>query len=76
MRLRTIREYFRFGVSGILSVAISEALFYGLKGRLPDFIWSFWRYPLDITEMSFYVVTSVIGGSLHFFLSKMWVFEK
>jgi len=26
--------------------------------------------------MSFYVLTSVIGGSLHFFLSKVWVFTK
>jgi hypothetical protein len=75
MWTHTLRQYLRFGVSGILSVALSEALFYGLKGRLPDFIWTFWSHPFDLPEMSFYVVTSIIGGTLHFLLSKAWVFE-
>jgi putative flippase GtrA len=75
MWTRTLNQYLRFGVSGILSVAISEILFYGFKGRLPDLIWTFWSHPLDLPEMSFYVVTSIIGGSIHFLLSKIWVFE-
>jgi putative flippase GtrA len=68
-------QYVKFGISGILGVAVSEALFYGLKGRLPDFIWTFWSHQLDLPEMAFYVLASVIGGSIHFVLSKIWVFE-
>lgn len=70
---RTFFQLLKFGVSGILGVLVSTLLFYGLKSRLPDL---FWIYRLDVIEMAFYVLTSVIGGSVHFVLSKVWVFEK
>ena len=73
---RTLLQLLRFGVSGILGIAVSTLLFYGLKGRLPDLFWVFWIYRLDIPEMAFYVLTSIIGGTFHFILSKVWVFEK
>ena len=70
---RTFLQLLKFGVSGILGVFVSTLLFYGLKSRLPDL---FWIYRLDVIEMAFYVLTSVIGGTVHFILSKVWVFEK
>ena len=73
---RTFIELLKFGVSGILGVAISTVLFYGLKGRLPDLLWAFWIYRLDIIEITFYVLTSIIGGTVHFILSKIWVFTR
>ena len=73
---RTFLELLKFGVSGVLGVAISTVLFYGLKGRLPDLLWVFWIYRLDIIEMAFYVLTSIIGGTVHFILSKIWVFTR
>ena len=45
---RTLLQLLRFGVSGILGIAVSTLLFYGLKGRLPDLFWVFWIYRLDI----------------------------
>ena len=44
---RTLLQLLRFGVSGILGIAVSTLLFYGLKGRLPDLFWVFWIYRLD-----------------------------
>jgi hypothetical protein len=71
---------FKFGFSGILGVAISAILFYGFKGRLPVMIWLvgywFWVYPLDVLNLAFYVLTTIIGGIIHFLLSKIWVFQK
>ena len=73
---RTFIELLKFGVSGVLGAAISTVLFYGLKGRLPDLFWVFWIYRLDIIEMAFYILTSIVGGTVHFILSKIWVFTR
>jgi hypothetical protein len=77
---RIFIQLFKFGVSGILGVTISATLFYGFKGQLPIIIWFvgywYWIYPLDVLNMAFYVLTTCIGGSMHFFLSKLWVFAK
>jgi putative flippase GtrA len=69
-------QLLKFGISGILGVAISTALFYGLKGRLPDLFWTVLLYRFNAVEMGFYELTTIIGGSVHFILSKVWVFEK
>jgi putative flippase GtrA len=74
-RLRTLVQLLKFGISGILGVVISTVLFYGLKGRLPDLFWTILVYRLDMLEICWYVVTSCIGGTVHFILSKVWVFE-
>lgn len=73
--MRTFVQLLKFGVSGIVGVAVSTILFYGLRGRLPDLIWTFWAYRLDVVEMGFYELTTIIGGFVHFLLSKVWVFE-
>lgn len=69
-------QLLKFGVSGILGVAISTGLYYGLKGRLPDLFWTVLFYRFNAVEMGFYELTTIIGGSVHFMLSKLWVFEK
>ena len=69
-------QLLKFGVSGILGVAISTILYYGLKGRLPDLFWTVLFYRFNAMEMGFYELTAMIGGSVHFLLSKLWVFEK
>jgi hypothetical protein len=74
-RIHTLVQLFKFGVSGTLGVAISTVLFYGLKGRLPDLFWTVLVYRLDMLEISWYLLTSCIGGTVHFILSKVWVFE-
>lgn len=73
--LRTFIQLFKFGISGIAGVAISTVLFYGFKGRLPELFYVVWLYRFDAPEVMFYILTSVIGGSVHFVLSKLWVFE-
>lgn len=73
-------QLLKFGLNGILGVVISTVLFYGFRARLPEIIWLvgfwIWIYPLDIYDMSFYTLTTIIGGSVHFIISKFWVFEK
>jgi len=73
-------QLLKFGVSGILGVAISTFLFYGFRMRLPVIIWllGFWIYiyPLNVWEMAFYLLTTIIGGTVHFLVSKVWVFKK
>ncbi|MGD0175816.1 MAG: hypothetical protein ABSC50_03205 [Candidatus Bathyarchaeia archaeon] len=69
-------QLLKFGISGIVGVAISTLLFYGLKGRLPDLFWTVLLYRFNAVEMGFYELTTIIGGSVHFLLSKLWVFEK
>lgn len=77
---RTFLQLLKFGVSGILGVAVSTVLFYGFRERLPEIIWALgfyvWIYPLDVYDVGFYLLTTIIGGSVHFFLSKLWVFSK
>lgn len=69
-------QLLKFGVSGILGVAISTILYYGLKGRLPDLFWTVLLYRFNAVDLGFYELTAMIGGSVHFLLSKVWVFEK
>ena len=69
-------QLLKFGISGLLGVAISTILFYGLKGRLPDLFWTVLLYRFNAVEMGFYELTTMIGGTIHFLLSKLWVFEK
>jgi hypothetical protein len=73
-------QLLRFGVSGILGVAISTVLFYGFRARLPVIIiglgpWV-WFYSLNVYDMAFYILTTIIGGTVHFMVSKTWVFQK
>jgi putative flippase GtrA len=69
-------QLLKFGISGVVGVAISTVLFYGLKGRLPDLFWTVLFYRFNAVELGFYELTTIIGGSVHFLLSKLWVFEK
>jgi hypothetical protein len=77
--LRTFLQLLKFGISGIAGVAISTLLFYGFRERLPTIIWIlgfwYWVYPLDIFDMGFYILTTIIGGTVHFIISKFWVFD-
>ena len=74
--VHTLIQLLKFGLSGIVGVVVSTTLFYGFKGKLPDFLYTFWMYKLDVVEMGFYELTTIIGGTIHFLLSKIWVFEK
>lgn len=69
-------QLLKFGISGLLGVAISTVLYYGLKGRLPDLFWTVLLYRFNAVDVGFYELTAMIGGSVHFLLSKLWVFEK
>lgn len=51
-------------------------LYYGLKGQLPDLFWTVFLYRFDYVDVGFYELTTIIGGTVHFLLSKLWVFEK
>jgi putative flippase GtrA len=73
---RTLFQLLKFGISGVLGVAVSTLLFYGLKGALPDYAWTFWAHTVDLVEVGFYELTTIVGGTIHFLLSKIWVFEK
>ncbi len=73
---RTFLQLLKFGVSGILGVAVSTVLFYGFRERLPENIWVLGLYPVDVYDVGFYLLTAIIGGSVHFMLSKVWVFSK
>jgi hypothetical protein len=70
----TLRQAFKFGVSGILGAAISAALYYGYKGSLPAMLVTVWIFQVNAVELSYYMLTSILGGSVHFTLSKVWVF--
>lgn len=78
--LRDFIQLLKFGVSGITGVAVSTILFYGFRMRLPETIWVLgfyvWFYPLNLPDVAFYLATTAIGGTVHFFLSKVWVFQK
>jgi len=51
-------------------------LYYGLKGQLPDLFWTVLLYRFNAVDVGFYELTTIIGGTVHFLLSKVWVFEK
>jgi putative flippase GtrA len=72
---RVLLQLLKFGVSGIVGVAISTILYYDFKGQLPDLFWTVLFYRFNAVDVGFYELTAMIGGSVHFMLSKVWVFE-
>ncbi len=70
-------QLLKFGISGILGVTISAILYYDLRGRLPLQVWNIWFITVgNIFDLGYYLLTTIIGGTAHFLLSKVWVFEK
>jgi hypothetical protein len=70
----TLLQALKFGVSGILGAAISASLYYGYRGSLPAIFVTVWIFQVNAAELSLYMLTAIIGGSVHFTLSKVWVF--
>jgi hypothetical protein len=70
----TLRQALKFGVSGILGAAISASLYYGYKASLPAIFVTVWIFQVNAAELSLYMLASIVGGSVHFALSKCWVF--
>lgn len=73
---RVLLQLLRFGISGALGVAISTLLFYGLRDQLPDLFWTVLLYRFNAVDVGFYELTAMVGGFVHFLLSKCWVFDK
>ncbi|MGA2784590.1 MAG: hypothetical protein ABSF09_07835 [Candidatus Bathyarchaeia archaeon] len=68
----------KFGASGMLGVSISAVVYYSLRGSLPRHFVTFWFMSIrrfDLVDGAYYLLTSIIGGSVHFALSKVWVFD-
>jgi hypothetical protein len=79
--MATVKEIFlqllKFGVSGIIGVLISAVLYYDLRTRLPIFGWGLWFIQVtNVYDVAYYLATTIIGGTVHFTLSKLWVFVK
>jgi hypothetical protein len=70
----TLRQALKFGVSGILGAGISASLYYGYRGSLPAIFVTVWIFQVNAAELSLYMLASIVGGSVHFALSKCWVF--
>jgi hypothetical protein len=70
----TLRQAFKFGVSGILGAAISACLYYGYKDTLPQMFYIVQGFRVNVVELGYYMLVSIVGGSVHFTLSKVWVF--
>jgi hypothetical protein len=69
----------KFGVSGVLGVSISAVMYYGLRGSLPRHFITFWFMSVrhfDLVDGAYYLLTAIFGGSVHFALSKIWVFNR
>jgi hypothetical protein len=69
-----LRQAFKFGVSGILGAAISACLYYGYRDNLPQLHIIVWTFRLNVVDLGYYMLASIVGGSIHFTLSKVWVF--
>jgi hypothetical protein len=70
-------QLLKFGLSGILGVTISALLYYNLRTSLPYYGWGFWFVNVtNVYDVAYYVLTTIIGGTVHFALSKAWVFVK
>ena len=65
----------KFGISGIVGALVSGSIYYMYHGELPIIIRIIHGRPIDFIDVSFYMMTSVIGGAVHFTLSKVWVFS-
>ena len=70
----TFFQAIKFGVSGIVGALVSGSIYYMYHGELPLIIRVIHGRPINFMDVSFYVMTSVIGGAVHFTLSKLWVF--
>lgn len=73
-------ELLKFGLAGIAGNGVSAILYYGWRGRLPTtfliFLIYHWKYTVNIVEVTYYMITSIAGGFVHFLLSKFYVFVK
>ena len=70
-------QLLKFGLSGVLGVSISTVLYYGFRTQLPYYGWGFWFVNVtNLYDVAYYVTTTAIGGTVHFLLSKCWVFQK
>jgi len=73
-------ELLKFGLAGIAGNCVSAILYYGLRSRLPTtfliFLIYHWKYTINVVEVTYYMITSVAGGFVHFLLSKFYVFVK
>ncbi|MGA2625654.1 MAG: hypothetical protein ABSF63_01150 [Candidatus Bathyarchaeia archaeon] len=85
-------EALKFGASGITGALISGSIYYTYLSRygygylilsthmyhgiLPVLIRVVRGHSINVIDTSFYVLTSIIGGSVHFALSKVWVFHQ
>jgi len=67
-------EALKFGISGIFGALISGSIYYTYHGAIPILIRIVSGHRINLTETSFYIATSVAGGTVHFTLSKVWVF--
>jgi putative flippase GtrA len=70
----TLRQALKFGVSGILGAGISALLYYGYRDNLPRIFVILLGFRVNLADVSFYMLASIVGGSIHFTLSKVWVF--
>ena len=69
-------QLLKFGISGILGVSISTILYYAFRVQLPYYGWGFWIVNVtNLYDVAFYLLTTCIGGTVHFLLSKVWVFD-
>ena len=59
----TLRQASKFGVGGILGAAISATLYYGYRGSLPEMFLTVWAHRINLIELRFYMLTSILGGS-------------
>jgi putative flippase GtrA len=69
-------EALKFGISGIFGALISGSIYYTYHGAIPLLIRVVRGHPINLAETSFYIATSIAGGTVHFTLSKVWVFVK
>lgn len=67
-------EAIKFGISGIVGALVSGSIYYMYHGALPIIIHIIHGHSINFVDVSFYMITSVIGGAVHFTLSKIWVF--
>ncbi len=72
---KTFVQLLKFGISGVAGIWVSAVLFYAAQNRLPVLVWTLWAYQFDAANVGFYVFASVVGGTIHFILSKVWVFD-
>lgn len=74
---KVLVQLLKFGVSGVIAVSISSFLYYTFKGELPPYliILPYLIGTINAPEVGYYYVTSAIGGTIHFFMTKIWVIK-